>query len=350
MGAFCLAAGCGTTGGQATAGGGPGTTGAPGATGSAGTTEIAADTAGASSSPGTAATTTADPPVPDGATTATVVDPGTEPRVELRLAPHVGETTVLDFEVKEDITAVAGGETRSMPIPVIHESLELTPRSIGADGMITVGMKVTDASYDASADVPDSARKMFGSLVGMTGTLVMTPYGEVASSTMDSTGLDPQLKTLVDQLESSMKQASTPLPRQPVGVGGVWSVSHQLSPAGVTNTSTYKVTVMAIDGPVVHVRSETTNTVSPGPMSFAGQQAEVVSGSGTGLGTMVLDLGAAFPTSAHSQSTTKLELKVTDKDGTPQDVHETVMATLDQQSHPAGSTADGSPGTTAAVR
>jgi hypothetical protein len=225
----------------------------------------------------------------------TLLDAGSEPRIEMRIAVPDGTSEVMVMEQEQSIGQELAGETlQDLTISsIIRQQIDVTV----ADGGFELAATVLSAEAGPNAD-PATAELLTGQLQSMVGVVTRTridEFGNLVSSQVENVdALDPASQ----QLMESGAQLSVPLPTEPVGVGAVWTVVQPLEISGALTTQTSRYTVESIDGSVVTLAVATDQVVEPGAIiREQGLEIEVLSWTNTGTGTLVLDLTKATPTS-----------------------------------------------------
>ena len=218
-----------------------------------------------------------------------VLDPGAEPRRELRFDYPDAVTAVASFDASFDVTT--GGEVFS-----IDQTLTARVRNRGRtpEGFaVETEFQRVDLTGDGlEAGAVDPLRDAFE---GTFHDEVVTPDGRVVEASYDlpedAAGIgDPSLLR-------AFGGVATPLPTGPVGVGARWRTVDERSVDGVATVTTAETTLTGFDGECIAFETTTVVEVT----GVADGQ-----GSGTGSGTTCLT-----SLNARSTSTQSVEQRIT---------------------------------------
>lgn len=109
-----------------------------------------------------------------------------------------------------------------------------------------------------------------------------------------SDSLPPEFAGVLETRRNSLEHAVVPLPEGPIGVGGSWSVTQEVSVNGMTMKQTTVLTVTAMDGEIVEVDVERTMAFGAQEVKSAmlgnGMAMELEGGEGSASGDEVIDL------------------------------------------------------------
>ena len=179
-----------------------------------------------------------------------LLNPGVEPRQQLRLKPaiDVKETTVMTLKVDMEISALG----RSSPVaksPVSVMTFETKVTKIDPNGDIHYEFAYTNADITGdSGNTPpaalDAMRSTLKSIVGVKGSFIMDNRGfHKGGNFILPQGADNNLKKMVEQMSKSIEQLTSPLPAEAVGKGAKWRVSSSSDFSGlnVNDISTYEL-------------------------------------------------------------------------------------------------------------
>jgi hypothetical protein len=179
-----------------------------------------------------------------------LLNPGVEPRQQLRLKPaiDVKETTVMTLKVDMEISALG----RSSPVaksPVSVMTFETKVTKIDPNGDIHYEFAYTNADItgDTGNTPPaarDAMRSALKSMVGMKGSFIIDNRGfNKGGNFILPQGADNNLKQMVGQMSKSIEQLASPLPAEAVGKGAKWRVSSSSDFSGMNlnDISTYEL-------------------------------------------------------------------------------------------------------------
>lgn len=244
---------------------------------------------------GSAPTTTRDAAdsVADARGRVDVISNGAEPRQVLRRPPTVG-TTRVKMAQTVDLTVSSGGLEQSSTSPTITQTIEVevAPR---ADGRFDLRQEIVEIEIgeDGTKGGRAQMERTMDALVGMSATGVIA-----ADGTPDALSLHPPddlptgMSSLLDQMEGTFQQLSTPVPDEPLGVGGSWSTTSTIDLLGAAADVDVVYTLEALDADGFEVRSTTTmHADEDQAISTGGEAGALLSFTGTGDGIARIEFG-----------------------------------------------------------
>jgi hypothetical protein len=179
-----------------------------------------------------------------------LLNPGVEPRQQLRLKPaiDVKETTVMTVKMDMEISA-SGRSAPAAKIPVSVMTFETKVTKIDPNGDIHYEFAYTNADITGdTGNIPpaarDAMRSALKSMVGMKGSFIMDDRGfHKGGKFILPQGADNNLKQMVGQMSRSIEQLTSPLPAEAVGKGAKWRVSSSSDSMGINlnDISTYEL-------------------------------------------------------------------------------------------------------------
>lgn len=179
-----------------------------------------------------------------------LLNPGVEPRQQLRLKPaiDVKETTVMTVKMDMEIFA-SGRSSATAKIPVSVMTFETKVTKIDPNGDIHYEFAYTNADItgDTGNTPPDARaarRSTLKSMVGVKGSFIMDNRGfNKGGNFILPEGVDNNLKQMVRQMSKSIEQLTSPLPAEAVGKGAKWRVSSSSDFSGMNMNviSTYEL-------------------------------------------------------------------------------------------------------------
>lgn len=275
---------------------------------------VAAPTTTTTSTTTTSTTTTTEPePVDEDPPGVTVelIEPGEEPRRELRLQPEEGTTTRARLEVTMAMEQeVDGNPVQAQP-----------PLSMAADTNFTVA-SVTDEAIEvefayesfeltnAEDYPPEVAAQMQGTFEAMTdvtGTSRFNHRGVGLDAAFDAPeGMDPAARQSLDQIDEQIQQLTAPFPREEVGVGAQWRVTQESAVQGITTTQVSTYTLESLDGDAYVLAVDIAQDAEPQeiqmPEAPEGVTVELTEFDFSGQGRTEGSLDAVAPTSSSAQT------------------------------------------------
>jgi hypothetical protein len=178
-----------------------------------------------------------------------LLNPGVEPRQQLRLKPAIDlkETTVMTLKMDMEISASGRSSPAKSPVSVMTFETKVT--KIDPNGDIHyeaayTNVDITDDTGNTPPAVRDAMRSTLKSMVGMKGSFIMDNRGfNKGGNFILPEGADNNLKQMVRQMSKSLEQVASPLPAEAVGKGAKWRVSSSSNFSGlnVNDISTYEL-------------------------------------------------------------------------------------------------------------
>ncbi|MEG4806597.1 DUF6263 family protein [Microcoleus sp. F8-D3] len=179
-----------------------------------------------------------------------LLNPGVEPRQELRLKPaiDVKETTVMTVKMDMEISA-SGRSSPGAKIPVSVMTFETKVTKIDPNGDIHYEFAYTNADIAGDTGnmppaVLDAMRSALKNIVGVKGSFIMDNRGfHKGGDIILPEGADNNVKQMVGQMSKSLEQLASPLPAEAVGKGAKWRVSStsDFSGMNVNDIATYEL-------------------------------------------------------------------------------------------------------------
>ena len=179
-----------------------------------------------------------------------LLNPGVEPRQQLRLKPaiNVKETAVMTLKVEMEISAL-GRSSPAAKSPVSVMTFETKVTKIDPNGDIHYDFAYTNADISGdTGNTPPAVRDAMGStlksMIGMKGSFIMDNRGvHKGGDIILPQGADNNLKQMVGQMSKSLEQLASPLPAEAVGKGAKWRVtsSSDFSGMDMNVISTYEL-------------------------------------------------------------------------------------------------------------
>lgn len=230
----------------------------------------------------------------------TVLEPGAEPRVELRLEIPDGLSEVMVATQGQSIVQVFDGESGpDLGATVTEITTDLTAEEV--DDLLEIASIVSDAVV---VDAPDAQARTLteaglASVVGVETITVLDERGRALDiEVLNLDALDPALAAEIEQTGTS-DQLQVPLPEEAVGVGATWEVVQQIPAAGLELEQVLVYELVAVDLPIIELKVTGTQSVPAGAVLEAqGTEATVVSWQLDIDGTMTQDLSTMVPTSS----------------------------------------------------
>lgn len=249
----------------------------------------------------------------------TLVDAGAEPRRPLRLRPQADAKFDTEMVMRMKSKQRMGEmQMPEMVAPPMRMVLETVVEAVAEDGDITASATYTDVStLDAPGGKPMVRRQietMLGSMRGMSARMTFTDRAVLRSAELQlPDDAQPMVREQIEGMAGSMDQFTTPLPEEPVGLGAKWTVLSTVANQGMIFQQTATYTLKAIDGDVVDLDMQLTQTAEPQELDaqMPGATARLLSLSGKGSGTARMNLTQVMPVSSQMVAKTEIHLEMT---------------------------------------
>jgi hypothetical protein len=251
-----------------------------------------------------------------------LLEPGAEPRSQLRYHPKAGDkqTMIATLKMKSETPTPAGapaggdsaGATSSMTIQI-----DFTVQDVAANGDVNYEAVVGDiAVVDAPGTPPETAERektLFASLKGLTVLGIASDRGinkknEIKASPMNN----PQLASFLNQIKELTANLNACLPEEAVGNGAKWERAQPMKAQGMTIQETDGYELVSAEGDKLNFKSSLTQSAANQKIQSpaAGMVLTLVQLTGTGNGTLTTDLSKLVPITgtidAHTESTMEI--------------------------------------------
>jgi hypothetical protein len=156
----------------------------------------------------------------------TLLDPGQEPRRELRYKYNMHpQNMIMDMKLGIDM-GLPSGEVVMPPTRLVFR---MVPRNISSSGELTYDAEATNVKLLEGGNLPAAAKaavaKEYAGFVGLKMHVVVDSRGITKEATVEvPASASPSMRESMDQVSDSMKYIGAPLPVEAVGVGARWRV------------------------------------------------------------------------------------------------------------------------------
>ncbi|MDY0004072.1 MAG: hypothetical protein RBU30_22430 [Polyangia bacterium] len=232
-------------------------------------------------------------------TTVTLLGAGKAPRRPLRYRYRAGDSV----EMNMDMTMSMGMELmgRVVPpqtMPTMRMAAVLTVTRVAPGGDSTIDILLKDLSLVGTGGFSAAQRQQFAAamapLKGFKGSMVVSNRGVTKGFTYKTpAGLDPAAQQILQNLSNQMKQLSTPLPKEPVGLGARWRVVIPLKAPPITMASRIEFNLEALTADSARLGMKVDGWAPTQPLAIPGMgrlSANLKSLSVTGQGRTTLSL------------------------------------------------------------
>ena len=178
-----------------------------------------------------------------------LINAGTEPKQQLRFTPGANTKQTLQMTMDMDMAMSVGGQTQpAFDSPPIKMTMESEVKKVDANGDIHTDLSYSDADVVAAKNTPpelaNAMRAQVKKLVGLRGSMIVDNQGNTKQANFNTPEtLEPNTKKMVEQMVTSLKQLSSPVPSEAVGVGAKWKIPNSVTANGMTmnENSTYEL-------------------------------------------------------------------------------------------------------------
>lgn len=292
--------------------------------------------------PAAPATPAAKPDQPQAGPVVTLLEAGAEPRRVYRYAPAVGSKQTLNMSMKiTSRSEVDGKKGPSQSQPEILMSMLIEVAALAPNGDITYDMTFTKAEIGEVSGTPpavvEQMRKSLGTMVGLKGRTTLTNRGETKEANLTvPDNADATLKQTVESMKGSVRQLSTPLPVEALGVGGKWQVVNHMTSSGITMDQTATMTITraeadAVDIAVVVKQTAPEQAIKGGA---AGTKTTLMGAEGEGEGKMTASIASVVPVESSMRIQTQQRMAVVAR-GESRQMKQDMIARIVMKTEPA---------------
>lgn len=244
-------------------------------------------------------------PAPGAPPAVTVLATGSAPRTALRYRPRPGLDETMDMTMVMGMTMEIGEMSVPADLPAITLSARLQVTDVAQNGDISMALAFTKLAVaeGGNPQMADVIRQGAGSITSVKGVGVISSLGVNKSVTLDTSAItDPAMKQTMTQMTNSLQNMSSPLPEEPMGVGGRWEVRSAMESGGMTMFQKAEYEIVSIDGLALSMKVKADQTAPVQAVSNPdlppGVAATLTKMMGSGAGTMALRLDNLVPTSS----------------------------------------------------
>jgi hypothetical protein len=234
-----------------------------------------------------------------------LISAGVAPRSLLRYTVVAGDKQRMDTTMNMSMSMDMGGQSMpAMTMPGMRMGADLVVTDVSAAGDLTYTMTFNGVSAEAGADpaIVAQMQAMTDNLKSIKGTATLNNRGVVRTATLDFGKVaDSPVGQVMKSMSESLKNLSTPLPEEEVGVGARWEVRYAIDASGVKMFQRTEFELVAFDGKTVTLKTKTEQTAPAqailNPAMPPGTDIQLQQMTSSGAGTMSLRLNGLVPTS-----------------------------------------------------
>jgi hypothetical protein len=249
-----------------------------------------------------------------------LINAGTEPKQQLRFTPGANTKQTLQMTMDMDMAMSVGGQTQpAFDSPPIKMTMESEVKKVDANGDIHTDFSYSDADVVAAKNTQpqlvNAMRAQVKKLVGLRGSMIVDNQGNTKQANFNAPEtLDPNTKKMVEQMVTSLKQLSSPVPSEAVGVGAKWKIPNSVTANGMTmnQSSTYELVDIKDNVASLQVSMEQqagTQKINPQGLP-PGASIDLKSMNSQGNGKLKLALNQVMPISSTMSMRSKSQMSV----------------------------------------
>jgi hypothetical protein len=243
-----------------------------------------------------------------------------------------------------DMTMAVDGQVMPKldPLP-IEMIMDLEVKKVEENGDIYADFLYSEVNINNNSNTPpelvENMRAQLQQIVGLKGLFVIDSQGNNKEvNFILPEGMDVNYKQMFEKMVDSLKQLSSPLPVEEVGIGAQWQVSNTLNFNGINlnQVAVYKLSKLEETALTLDVTLQ--QQAAPQPVNLPGQPANVsvnlVSMDSKGSGKVLMSLDKLIPINGTMSmiSNTKMNLKnTTDPKETNMDMNVSSNIILESQ-------------------
>jgi hypothetical protein len=230
-----------------------------------------------------------------------VLEPGAEPREQLRYKRVTGLTEDLVIEIGLASLLETTGASAAVASPVLALGLNIGSTSCAASGLCSypisfriIGVKMPEGATDADAE---AITKQVEALADVKGTFEVDDRGITRrADVVVPPGLSTRLATLLGNIRTSL--IAVPLPEEAIGIGGRWQVERLHEVGGIKTKQTVVYSLLEREGRVLRLGMTLQQTAAPQEIALEpGTAFQVEAYEVSGAGSLVMSLDAITPLS-----------------------------------------------------
>jgi len=230
-----------------------------------------------------------------------LISAGEEPRRELRFLFAEGTKEEIEMRVNMKSKTNAGGQAVAVDMGMIFD-MNAEILELPAPDRARISFLIDSFDMDPEKTSPmimQGAQMMRSTIQGMKGNMVLSDRGNTFEVGYDMSTVPEAMRASLSQMEDSLRNMTTALPEEPVGVGATWRLYQTLVMNGIKIHQRADFTLKKIDGAMLYLDAEIAQEAPAQSVSLPGlppgAQAEVLSFWSTGTSHISLDLKGIVP-------------------------------------------------------
>lgn len=246
-----------------------------------------------------------------------LVDPGKEPRRELRLSAKVGQADKMKMTMTMDMDIQVGAQAppkQQLPPMVMNMAMKVTDTKPNGDIRYEFTLTDTDVKTapGMNPQVTTAIKEALGKLNGLNGHAVVSNRGFNREAKINMPpGSDAQTKQVMQGMEQAMQQIGAPLPEEPVGVGARWQYITQLTQNGIRIDQTATYDLVKMEGERISCKVTVDQSAPRQKVaSPVGVTVDLLSMKSDGGGATDLELTKLAPIKSNMKLRSKVEMSM----------------------------------------
>lgn len=256
-----------------------------------------------------------------------LIDAGKEPKQQLFFTPTVNITQTVIMTMEMNISlSINGLKIPAQENPKIKTEMELKVTKIDKNNDIHADFTYKNIEVIPNPNTPpeiiNEMKTEISKMKGFKGDFVMDKYGNTKEANFQlPDSINPEMKETTQQMLDSLKQLSSPLPSEALGVGAKWQTTQSLTANGITLNQVINYEIVNINGRNITLKISLNQNANPqvikSPNLPATISTELVNLSTNGNGEMLINLDKLMPINSTLNSSSNAEMKIVEN-GNPQ--------------------------------
>jgi hypothetical protein len=242
----------------------------------------------------------------------TLISAGAAPRSALRYTVSAGDKQHMDMTMNMSMSMDMGGMSMpAMTLPDMKMGADLVVTDVSPAGDLTFTIAYTGVTVGAGADPAIAAQlqTMSDNIKSFKGSATLNNRGVTRTANFDLGKMaDSQVGQMMKSMSDQLKNMSTPLPEEEVGVGARWESRQALDANGMKMFQKTQFELVAFDGKTATLKTKIEQTAPPQAISNPAMppdaDVQLQQMTSAGSGTMTLRLNGLVPTSDISVEST----------------------------------------------
>jgi len=235
-----------------------------------------------------------------------LLEPGAEPRQQIRLHPKPGDKQFLEISMKPTMQATVGQMVNPpMKMPEMKVALQLTVSEVSSEGNISYQTVLSDANVavgpGADPQMLQAVQSAMSSLKGLSGSGTISNRGfDKGSEFKAPADANPAVRQALEQMKEITANLAIPLPEEAIGPGAKWQATSVVKSQGITLDQTAVYQLVSLDSDRAAVTSSITQHAANQKIqnpAMPGMQADLTKMEGTGSSKVSLLLTQILPSS-----------------------------------------------------